>query len=148
MKNQKILILCCGTPRCGKSTWAKSTGLPICNPDSIRMVLHGTPFRQEAEPLVWATARIMVEALFEAGHNAVILDATNTLARRRAEWKSPKWNLRFKVFDTSEEICIERAIANGQDYLVPVIRRMAKQLELPTEDLLTQTEEDFLKGKI
>jgi len=132
----KTLILTCGTPRCGKSTWAKSTGFPICNPDSIRMVLHGTPFRKECEPMVWAIARTMVESLFEAGHETVILDATNTLKRRRDEWKSSKWDVYFKCFDTPTSVCIERALANDQNYLVPVIERMAKQLEWPKENLL------------
>lgn len=140
----KILIQTVAIPRAGKSSWAKSTGLPICSPDAIRNIIHGTPFRQEAESLVWATARLMVESLFEAGHNVVILDATNTLARRRNEWRSPKWNLRFKCFDTPKEVCIERALANGQNYLVPVIERMAKQLEWPDKNILTLEEERVL----
>ena len=53
----KILIQTVAIPRAGKSSWAKSTGLPICSPDAIRNIIHGTPFRQEAESLVWATAR-------------------------------------------------------------------------------------------
>ncbi len=132
----KTLVLCTGLPRSGKSTWARTTGYPIVNPDAIRLVLHGQPFISEAEPLVWLSAKYMVKALFLAGHDTVILDATNTTERGRREWLSKDWRTSYALFRATPEVCEERALANGQEYLLPVIRRMAKQLEWPTTNVV------------
>jgi predicted kinase len=116
------LILTVGLPRSGKSTWARSTGYPMVNPDSIRLALHGQAFLPSAEPLVWTLAHYMVHALFLAGHATVILDATSVTKARRDEWLDDKWTVRYRVFDTPKETCIVRA---GDGGLVLVIERMA-----------------------
>lgn len=81
--------------------------------------------------MVWAIARYMVESLFNAGHQIVILDATNLIDARRREWLSSKWETLVHVVPTSPEICKERALACGQDDLVPVIDRMLATMEPP-----------------
>lgn len=118
-----------GLPRSGKSTYAKTTGHPVVNPDSIRLALHGQAFVPQAEPFVWAIAHKMVEALFLAGHTDVVLDATNTTPKRRREWDG-QWACKYIYFDTPQELCIERAKADGKAYLVLVIERMAKSLDV------------------
>jgi predicted kinase len=125
----KTLHMMIGLPRSGKSTKAKALGFPIVETDSIRLVIHGTAWRVEAEPLVWATAKIMVESLFLAGHDDVILDATNHTLKRREEWSSEKWQMKYYVIDTPQEICIDRANRDGKFALVPVIKRMANDFE-------------------
>jgi predicted kinase len=105
------LIMTVGLPRSGKSTWAKKQNLPIVNPDSTRLALHGQRFTGAAEPMVWAIAHYMVESLFLAGHAIVILDATNTTKARRDEWKSKKWIRTYCISNTPIEVCIERATA-------------------------------------
>lgn len=129
----KTLLLTVGLPRSGKTTWAISTGFPIVNPDSIRLAIHGKPFLATAEPSVWITAKVMVRALFMAGHDTVILDATNTTRERRDEWKSNEWESRFKVIDTDWDTCLERARQEGNEEIVGVIERMAGQYE-PLQD--------------
>lgn len=124
MRDSKLLIATVGLPRSGKTTWAKSVGLPIINPDSIRLALHGERYISIAEPWVWAIAKTMVRSLFLAGHYTIILDATNTTRKRRDEWQSDEWKTVFKVFDVSAAECIERA---GNDEIIkPVIMRMVK----------------------
>jgi predicted kinase len=130
------LILTVGLPRSGKSTWARSTGFPIVNPDAIRFALHGQPFVKEAEGMVWTIAKYMVRSLFLAGHTTVILDATNTLARNRSEWNSADWIVEYSCFKTDAAECIKRALVNKQDYLLPVIERMNRQMEWPTGNVL------------
>lgn len=125
------LILTVGLPRSGKTTWARQQGLPIVNPDSIRLALHGQRFYGPAEPMVWATAHLMVDALFRAGHERVILDATNTTAKRRDEWKAEGRELEFKVFEAGPVTCLERAAAEGDAEIAPVIQRMAEAWDLP-----------------
>jgi predicted kinase len=126
-----VLVVLAGLPRSGKSTWASQQSHPIVNPDSIRLAIHGQAYYPPAEPLVWAFAHMMVDALFKAGHTRVILDATNTTQKRRDEWLSKDYSAQLKVFDTSPAECIERANKGGRVDLVPVIKRMAEQWDLP-----------------
>jgi len=138
----KILVLTVGLPRSGKTTWARHlaashASIPIVNPDSIRLAMHGQRFVAEAEPLVWAIAKIAVRALFLAGHDTVIVDATNTTQKRRDEWLNPAWTTCFKFFSPSPADCIKRAQATGDTEIIPVIEKMYNQFEplTETEDL-------------
>ena len=102
-------------------------GAAVVNPDSIRMSMHGQRYAALAEPFVWAIAKVMVRSLFLAGHDIVILDATNTTRKRRDEWLSSEWNRSFYCLDTTKEECLRRA--NGDDEIIPVIERMAAEFE-------------------
>jgi predicted kinase len=133
-RHDRILIATVGLPRSGKSTWAKSQAYPIVNPDAIRLALHGQRFAANAEPFVWATAKVMVRALFGAGHKAVILDATNITRKRRDEWKSKEWGLFFKNIPTGSITCTARAIAEKDEDILPVIERMAAEYEAIQDD--------------
>lgn len=128
----KKLILTVGLPMSGKSTWAKTQGHPIVNPDSIRLALHGQRFQPEAEGFVWATAFLMADALFKAGHDAVIIDATNNTQKRRDEWIrkfQKKCAIEYKVISTSEAECIKRAESEGDMIIIPVIKRMSAEFQ-------------------
>lgn len=128
------LILTVGLPRSGKTTWAKQQGLPIVNPDSIRLALHGQRFIPAAEPMVWALAKYMVCSLFLAGHARVILDATNTTDKRRQEWYAEAlahgYTVSLQIIDTPAEVCLARAAAEGDTAIVPIIEKMAAQWDL------------------
>ncbi len=102
----------------------------MVEPDAIRQTIHGTPWKLNMEAMVWAIAHIMVEALFQAGHKDVIVDATNHTERRRAEWCSWEWATKLHIVDTPVETCIERAILTNQEYLKPVILKMANETDL------------------
>lgn len=125
----KTLILTVGLPRSGKSTWAKKQNVPIVNPDSIHYALHGERFLPDAEPMVWVIAEYMVKSLFLAGHNVVIIDATNTTKARRDKWKSENWVREFAVVGTTKEVCIKRANSENDAYIIPIIEKMAAQFE-------------------
>jgi len=120
------LILTAGLPRSGKSTWAKKQSFPVVNPDSVRLAMHGKAFIKEAEELVWAHTHIMAKALFIAGHEVVIIDATNNTARRRNQWIAmfPEQDVSVVYFDTSAEECIKRAEKDNRPDLIPIIRSM------------------------
>ena len=134
---EKILIATVGYPRSGKSTWARATGCPIVNPDSIRLALHGQRFVANAEPFVWAIAQTTVRALFLAGHDRVVLDATNTTRKRRLAWVSEDWTVKWKHIETPAAVCIDRALKASDLEIIPVIERMRAEFEplLPDEDL-------------
>lgn len=129
MGSMRTLILMVGLPRSGKSTKALEMCHPIVCPDAIRLAIHGHEYIQKTEPLVWAIAHTMVEALFEAGHEAVILDACNNTKKRRDEWRSKSYRRVFVTVDTDAKTCTERAKADDRDELVPIIERMASQHE-------------------
>ncbi len=138
-----------GLPRSGKSTWAKEAaklnGCPIVNPDSIRKTIYGQPWHQDGEPMVWAIAETMVRSLFYAGHDLLILDATNLTDERRKMWyRSSKWLAYYKYIDTSMELCKKRAKATNMPQLVPIIERMAFSYEeAESSALLNIDDEDW-----
>lgn len=127
----KKIILTVGLPRSGKSTWAKKQGFPIVNPDSIRLALHGKRFEPLAEDFVWATAYVMARSLILAGHDTIIVDATNNTKKRRETWinKFNDCEIKFKLIDTSKEICIRRAMQENDVVIIPIIEKMANEFE-------------------
>lgn len=128
----KKLYVTVGLPRSGKSTWCREhQDWPIVNPDSIRLAIHGKDFDAKHEGLVWWTTRIMIESLFQAGNEKIVLDSTMMTHARRQEWKSKDYQTIFVVFATSQEECERRAIAEGRPHMVEIIRRMALQFEPP-----------------
>jgi predicted kinase len=131
--NNKTLIMTIGLPRSGKSTWAGQQNVPVVNPDSIRLVIHGKAFDQAYERQVWEVAHIMVKSLFLAGHKTVILDATNVTHKRRSEWFDDTYDVKYKIFNTPKDECIKRAISSKTEYLIPVIERMSNQFEAPLD---------------
>lgn len=128
----KTLIMMVGLPRSGKTTVAlkeaKRLGAPIVSPDDIRLCLHGHSYLQSAEDFVWATAKLMVRALFKS-HDTVILDACNNTVKRRDEWAHSDWQRRFITVDTAKEDCILRTPS-----MENVIERMAAAHEPVEED--------------
>jgi predicted kinase len=132
--NKKHLICNVGLPRSGKTTWSKSMLLPIVNKDAIRLALHGQRYIQESEGWVHQMALTMIKSLFLAGHDTVILDATNITKKRRDDWLSDDWDTHFKLFNTSKEVCIERAMETFDYVIIPVIERMSDQWEKEKND--------------
>lgn len=130
---KKVLYAMVGLPRSGKSTVAKSLGFPIVNPDSIRLAVYGQRYWGPGDKMVWAVADIMVRALFGAGHDIVVMDATNITKWQRDQWQSENWNTVFCHVNTDKEICKQRAIDTDQADLVEVIEAMAEKFD-PFED--------------
>jgi predicted kinase len=126
---EQKLVLTVGLPRSGKSTWAKSTGYPIVNRDSIRLALHGQAYIQESEEMVSAIEMYMVKSLFLAGHIRVIIDSTNLKEKYHKRWEYGNWIIILEVFNTSKEECIKRAIKDKREDLIPIIERMAADVE-------------------
>jgi hypothetical protein len=81
-------------------------------------------------------AQYEVRALFLAGHDIVIFDATNTTRERRDAWKSTRWRRQYVTFNTDMETCIRRCSTPHENRpdLIPVIERMAKNYEPVGDD--------------
>lgn len=129
MPDRPILVCTVGLPRSGKSTWARTQGVPVVNRDAVRLALHGERFLAPAEPMVAVLTLLMVKSLFGAGHRVVIVDETNTTRTRRDFWRSDEWATYWHPFNLSFASCLDRAVADGRDDLIPVIERMHKQFE-------------------
>lgn len=133
------LIGTVGLPCSGKTTWARGLGpepwpaAPIVSPDELRWAIYDRRYWQPGEPLVWATAHAMVPALFRAGHEVVVLDATNTTRKRRREWEDPRWSTIWRVMDTRYYVCLDRAKRLEDQEILPVLHRMHDQFE-PLQD--------------
>ncbi len=129
----KKIHLTVGLPRSGKTTWARKQNVPIINPDSIRLALHGKRFEPLAEGFVWAITYVMVRALLLAGHDIVVVDATNITQKRRRLWiqtfQNPDCEVLFHFMATSKAKCIKRAEAINDKEIIPIIEKMAEQFE-------------------
>lgn len=91
--------------------------------------------------MVWAMAKLMVASLFEAGHQTVILDATNITRKRRDDWEDSRWKRQLWTFRATTEECIERARKTDRLDIIPVIERMASEYEPVTLDEQDDIEE-------
>ena len=69
MKSKAKLIIMCGLPRSGKSTWIRKNkgDAVIVSPDEIRSDIFGHQFFKNCEPWVWAMAKSMVRLLMGQG---------------------------------------------------------------------------------
>lgn len=101
------LILTVGLPRSGKSTWANKTGWPIVNRDSIRFAIGGSIRYFDDEVKVNEVEVTMVLALFKAGHQRVIVDATHLKNKYIDKWKEVMEHY-SKMFDTDISIELQK----------------------------------------
>lgn len=119
------LILLVGLPYSGKTTWALKTGFPIVGRDAIRLALHGQRYIAKAEEFVSYLEFKMVESLFMAGHQYVILDSMNLKEKYRSRWQRDDciWHVCLKVIETPYDVCIDRAKKADDDEIIPVIEK-------------------------
>lgn len=129
MTIKPLLICTVGLPHSGKTAWALQQNIPIVSRDAIRLNLCGQRFSSEAEPMVKTFMEYMVGALFLGSSKSVIVVECNILKERRDTWYSDQWNTVFQYFDTSKEECIRRAESENDTVIIPVIERMAAEID-------------------
>ena len=136
-----LIVLMKGLPYSGKSTaildlmkndtdgvWHSAC---VVSPDAIRVAMHGQRFLPRAEPLVWATARIMARALVLAGHRVIFIDATSITYADRREWSlyGDNWNVQVWEIKTPMDICTVRAKSAGDMDIIPIIDKMDLKMQ-------------------
>ena len=129
------LFVTVGLPRSGKTTLCRELleqGFAIVNPDSFRLAIHGQRFVTSAEPFVWAAVYAAVDALLLAGCK-VVVDGTHVTEKRRQPWRER--GAEFILVPTSKEECIRRARLTNDEYIIPIIEKMAAEWEpLPEKE--------------
>lgn len=126
-------------PRSGKSTYVRENfkGIPVVSADQIRLLVHGKRFAAEQEQKVWWVRNIMLRALLEQGLD-VVVDQTNLTKERRRPLINLAREYGYKavavVLGTDVDTCKARAVETGQEDLLPVIDRFAREMEPVSED--------------
>lgn len=143
-----VLTFVCGLPRSGKSTYCdhwvrfrdpfslQDTGYPFTrgNPrviiagDDYRKALHGMPYWLEAEGTVFAMMDVSIRAQLLRGVD-VIVDETCTTEQTLLRYLRLDINASPVFVNTPADVCVKRALALGQDYLVKPIQFMDRQLK-------------------
>lgn len=127
-----------GAPRSSKTTYAKQwqeedKKRVVLSGDSFRKGVHGQIYIGEAEFFVFACMDAATRALLNDGYTVLIDETSSTL-------NSIERYLRINIdaqpiwIDTPKETCIERAKTLKQEYLIPAIERVSKQIEELKED--------------
>ena len=137
--NRPSLILLCGIPGSGKTTYAKTNALEddiILSSDSIRKELYGDESIQKNPIEVFTTMqKRAVEALNDG--RTVWYDATNMTRKDRSSIISvcPKFaKIECHIIWASIEVCVARDVARERTVGKEVIDRMLKRFQAPYYD--------------
>ncbi len=138
----KTLILLCGLPGSGKTTFCSQVLLPAYNGtlirlsmDDLRKQLSGHDFYPPIEPIVRSWLDVTGQYFLEAGYNLVI-DTTSLTYGIRAKWiqMAKKYDYQVKCYflEVTPEECIFRNKNRKRFVPEDVIYRMAGETSTPS----------------
>jgi predicted kinase len=139
--SKNVLIVCCGLPASGKSTYAELLAESghfhrVC-PDLIRKDLYGNESIQGDGKKVFEIAHESIKNYGEIKRN-VVFDATNIDRRTRknlVEQMRPYFDVIIcKWFSTPLELCLERNQARERQVPLKVIWDMSDRFRAPMID--------------
>ena len=130
--NKKNCNLICmiGLPYSGKTTTALTFAFPIVNRDAIRFSLYGKRYDGTREDEVTEIENRMVECLFFAGHEWIIIDACHLKKKYLERWKDLGYRVTGRPVLTKLEECIKRAKDNCDIDTQIIIEDMAKESDM------------------
>lgn len=126
------LVMMCGLPGCGKSTYAKKTGYVVCSSDEIREVFGISDNQKVFEEL-----HKRIRSALNDG-KSVVYDATNLSRKRRIgflqqvkQWKISDLKTRVVFFAVPLSICKKQNLM--RDAVVPnsVYDKFIRQIQIP-----------------
>jgi predicted kinase len=134
-----LMIVMCGLPASGKSTYANGLDpdkFVVVSTDAIRKELNGSESDQANPQAVFDTAYERIDTALALG-KCVCFDATNLKARNR-KWLCKKYGDRAQMMcvyaPTSAEECIRRDAMRERVVGAEVINRMAGTMSAPSAD--------------
>ena len=134
------LIMMVGIAGSGKSTRAKQLGGEVFSSDAVRAELFGDESIQCNHKLVFDTLHKRIFNHIAKGETPAIYDATNLLSARRHDFiesvkaQFPDCRCVCFVMDTPTEECLHRNSLRVRHVPEDVIKRQAKQLQVPKYD--------------
>ena len=136
-----VLILLCGIPGSGKTTWAKNyisknPDFVHLSSDAIRAELYGDENIQGNQVEVFTLMQKKAVESLNTGHN-VVYDATSMTRKDRAGIISmcPKFtHIQCNIIWAPIETCIERDATRERTVGKEVIDRMLKRFQMPYYD--------------
>ena len=139
-ETDKEIIMICGVPNSGKSTYIKNLNLPVLSRDNIVMELGNGLNYTDAWKIVNHNEvnKIFQNRMKELKkHNKFIIDLTNLSWKTRKQYfhyyNEYKFNVKFLMtdFETIHKRNIKRFIKEGKNIPYEVIINMMKKVELP-----------------
>lgn len=133
--NKAIMLV--GLPGCGKSTYAekisKAENAIVLSSDALREELYGNVNDQEHNGEVFQELHKRAKKHLRNGLN-VIIDATNVNRKRRIHFinEFSDWELEAHYLCSSFNVCKYRDTQRQRSVGEEVIKRMYKQLQVPT----------------
>ena len=130
------IVITCGLPGSGKSTYLTRLGVNPVSTDDLRRQLADDAADQSIHDRVYATAQYLIRQRIAIGRPATYLDATNLTRKDRRHFVKLARELNCPIdalfFDVPVEVCLERNRMRGR--LVPddVIHAMALKLQPPS----------------
>lgn len=138
--NRKELIVLCGLPGSGKSTYAKkkwgNSHIIICA-DEFRKVYTGKDFDLSAEHMVYLMVSTTVEVLLRRSM-PVVIDMTSLTIKNRLKWidlaKRCSAPIRCVLMDIAVCLCLARNADRKRKVPENVINDMASRFVYPTDE--------------
>ncbi len=131
------LVMLCGLPGSGKSTFTQEFQGPVVSTDAIREMVTGDAANRGRDSLVFKLAREMLAHYLSRG-TSVMYDATNLRrsSRRQIIALARRYNARVRIIwiDCPLELAIRRNFQRKRQVPAHVIRRMHREFEPPSPD--------------
>jgi predicted kinase len=106
------LVIACGLPGSGKSSFLQAIGANAISSDAIRALLADDPAIQTIHRQVFATMRYLARRRLALGRPVTYVDATHLTPPERAPWiaiaKAFRADAEALFFDTDVDVCKER----------------------------------------
>ena len=137
---KKALVILCGPPASGKSTWGKrfaaENDLTYVSTDEIRAEIGAGEGDQTVSAAAFALARGRVSAALGAGRSAMI-DATNVNRKSRRDWimlgRGHGAFITAVAFEVPKDELLERDAKRERHVGPEIIERFVAKYERPTD---------------
>ena len=130
------IVLLCGLPGSGKSTWLARTGMQGISSDHVRELLADDPTDQSLHDRVFETMRYLLRQRLMLGRPVTYVDATHLTPAERAPYvgmaRGYGCEIEAVFFDAGLEVCLARNASRERRVPDEAMRAMAAKLVPPS----------------